>query len=83
MMYEIRKLRRDGMDKPEQQRLRHEDEREERELQAYVMRSITRDMLSGIPGTRPPHLRPDEQKLAAENSQAQWSNTPYVSQQGR
>ncbi|KAK5943447.1 Protein png1 [Knufia obscura] len=79
MMYEIRKLRRDGMNKPDQQRLRAEDEREERELQAYVMRSITKDMLSSMPGSRPEVGRPDEQKIRTQaQEQAQWAGTPFV-----
>jgi len=67
------------MNKPDQQRLRGEDEREERELQAYVMRSITKDMLSSMPGSRPEAGRPDEQKIRTQaQEQAQWAGTPFV-----
>lgn len=79
MMYEIRKLRRDGMNKPDQQRLRGEDEREERELQQYVMRSITKDLLNSAPGSRPDAGRSDDQKRPTQSSQqAQWAGTPFV-----
>jgi len=79
MMYEVRKLRRDGMNKPDQQRLRGEDEREERELQQYVMRSITKDLLNSTPGSRPDAGRSDDQKVPTQSSQqAQWAGTPFV-----
>ncbi|KAK5090536.1 Protein png1 [Lithohypha guttulata] len=82
MMYEIRKLRRDGMNKPDQQRLRAEDEREEHELQAYVAHAVTRDMLNSIPGSRRQHSRPGEQKVVNEaQQQAQWQNTPFIPHQ--
>lgn len=77
MTYEIRKLRRDGTNKPDQQKLRAEDEREERELQSYVIRSITKDMLNSMPGTQQHAGRPDEQKASAQQ-QAQWENIPFV-----
>ena len=80
MMYEIRKLRRDGMPKPEQTRIRHEDEREERELQAYVMRSLTKDMLHGMPGSQA--QAPQNHKLAEREAEAQ-QNTPYIPEQPR
>lgn len=75
-MYEIRKLRRDGMAKPDQQRLRAEDEKEERELQTYVAHAITRDMLNIMPGSRP---QQQDNKVTSEAQQnAQWQNTPFV-----
>lgn len=80
-MLEIRKIRRDGMNKPDQQKLRAEDEREERELQSYVAHSITRDMLSAMPGSRPqPPPRPDEQKLSTQAQQIQREHSPFVPQ---
>ena len=79
MMYEIRKIRRDGMAKPEQQKLRAEDEREERELSAYVAHSITRDMLSAMPGSRPQHAgRSTEQKTPLQQQQVQRESSPFV-----
>lgn len=84
-MYEIRKLRRDGMSKPDVQKLRAEDEREERELQSYVAHAITRDMLSSMPGSRPQpgtgHPRAEEQKAAVQPSQQdQWQASQFVPQ---
>lgn len=75
-MYEIRKLRRDGMNKPDQQRLRAEDEREERELQTYVAHAITKDMLNGMPGSKPQTQR-DNKVTSEAQQEAQW-HTPFV-----
>lgn len=68
-MLEIRKLRREGLDKSVQQKLRHEDEREERELQSYVAQAITHDMLRAMPSSRP--LRTEGSKTAADQQQQQ------------
>lgn len=72
------------MSKPEQQKLRAEDEREERELQSYVAHAITRDMLNAMPGTRPVpgfgHPRADEQKTAVQSQQDQWEASQFVPQ---
>jgi len=81
-MYELRKIRRDGMNKPDQQRLRGEDEREERELTGYVAQSIAKDMINSIPGAPQSAGRPDEQKISTQSQQAQWANTPYTPHQG-
>lgn len=79
-MLEIRKLRRENLDKPAQQRLRHEDEREERELQSYVAHAIAQDMLNAMPGSRP--TRTEDQKTAAEQQQAmQYENTTHPANQ--
>lgn len=75
-MLEIRKLRRDGMDKSQQQRLRHEDQREERELQSYVAQAITQDMLRAMPNSR---ILPEETKHAAE--QQQHNDTSFTTNQ--
>jgi peptide-N4-(N-acetyl-beta-glucosaminyl)asparagine amidase len=50
IIHEIRKLRRENMDKAIQTRLRKEDDREERELRSYVAHSITHEMLNSFPG---------------------------------
>lgn len=75
IMQEIRKLRRENLDKPVQQQLRREDEREERELQAYVMRSLAHDMINSMPGAVTP-TRGDEVKTPAQRQDTtmQWSN---------
>lgn len=81
IMYEIRKLRRDGMNKPEQQKLRWDDEREEKELQSFVATSITQDMLNSIPGSQQPSGIPGEQKAFTQSQQAQYDSTPFVPHQ--
>lgn len=82
-MHEIRKIRRDGRDKPEQQRLRREDEREEKELQSYVAHSLARDMLVSMPGTNASALqssndtdfkRPVQQQEATAYNEQQFMN---------
>lgn len=73
MMYEIRKIRRDGMHKPDQQRLRAEDEREERELTSYVAHSIARDMIQSLPGSQP--------NLENKAREAQLESTPFAQHQ--
>lgn len=80
-MYEIRKLRRDGMNKPEQQNLRWDDEKEEKELQSFVATSITQDMLKSMPGSQSASARPGEQKAQTQAQQAQYDSTPYVPHQ--
>ena len=50
IIHEIRKLRRENMDKAVQTRLRKEDEREERELRSFVAQSITHEMINSLPG---------------------------------
>lgn len=74
-MQEIRKLRRENLDKSVQHQLRREDDREERELQAYVMRSLAHDMINSMPGAITP-ARGDEVKAPAERQDTtmQWSN---------
>jgi peptide-N4-(N-acetyl-beta-glucosaminyl)asparagine amidase len=49
-MHEIRKLRRENMDKEQRRRLMKEDEREERELRGYVAASLTEDMINSFQG---------------------------------
>lgn len=78
IMYEIRKLRRDGMNKPEQQNLRWDDEKEEKELQSFVATSVTQEMLKSMPGSQQASDRSGEQKLATQSQQAQYDSTPFV-----
>jgi peptide-N4-(N-acetyl-beta-glucosaminyl)asparagine amidase len=49
-MHEIRKLRRENMDKPARAQLIREDEREERELRSYVAQTLTSEMINSLPG---------------------------------
>jgi peptide-N4-(N-acetyl-beta-glucosaminyl)asparagine amidase len=51
IIHEIRKLRRENMDKEVRRRLMKEDEREERELRGYVAQSLTADMINSLPGS--------------------------------
>ena len=74
---EIRKMRRGDMDKSIQNRLRHEDEREDRELRRFVAHSLTAEMISSIPGaanpageeTKPPAELPESERPVHWNSQ--------------
>ena len=85
IMHEVRKNRRENMDKPVRTQLMREDEREERELRSYVAHSITHDMLTTIPGSvnaqdsnevkRP--VDPQQQQAAS-----QWSQQ-HTEQSGR
>jgi len=84
-MHEIRKIRRENMDKPVQARLRREDEREERELRGYVAATLADDMLNSIPGTTNPQ-RGEDVKTPAERQQeaaVRWSNQQQMDQSGR
>ncbi|KAL2427206.1 Protein png1 [Exophiala dermatitidis] len=76
IMHEIRKIRRENMDKSVRQKLMREDEREERELRGYVAQSLASDMLSTLPGSINAQ-RGDEVKNPAERqpeATVQWSN---------
>ena len=74
IMHEIRKLRRENMDKPQRARLMKEDEREEKELRRYVAQSLTAEMLSSVPGA--PAASGVEVKTPAqlEQEQAAWAS---------
>jgi len=65
------------MDKEVRRRLMKEDEREERELRAYVAQSLASDMINSMPGAVQPEQR-DGVKTPAERQQEatarQWSN---------
>lgn len=69
------------MGKPEQQNLRWDDEREEKELQSFVATSVTQDMLKSFPGSQQQSARPGEQKAATQAQQAQYGSTPFVPHQ--
>ena len=43
-------MRRENMDKPIQSRLRHEDDREDRELRRFIANALTAEMMNSIPG---------------------------------
>ena len=50
ILQEIKKMRRENMDKSEQSRLMKEDAREEKELRSYVAQALTAQMVRGLPG---------------------------------
>ncbi|RMD43926.1 hypothetical protein DV735_g1221, partial [Chaetothyriales sp. CBS 134920] len=75
IIHEIRKMRRENMDKPIQNGLRHEDEREERELRRYVAHSLTAEMINQVNAVTNPGS--NEAKTPAgvvEPERSQWSN---------
>ncbi|KIX07007.1 uncharacterized protein Z518_04983 [Rhinocladiella mackenziei CBS 650.93] len=85
IMHEIRKIRRENMDKSVRQQLLREDEREERELRSYVVQSLASEMINSLPGAAP-HQRGDEVKNPAERQQEapiQWSSPQHMDQPGR
>lgn len=50
IMQEIKKMRRENMDKSDQSRLMKEDAREEKELRSYVAQALTAQMVNNMPG---------------------------------
>lgn len=81
-MHEIRKIRRENMDKPVRAQLMREDEREERELRSYVAHSLAHDMIHSVPGAVTPQ-RGDEVKTPAERQQGTdvaWSSQHQLNQ---
>ncbi|KIW96667.1 uncharacterized protein Z519_02058 [Cladophialophora bantiana CBS 173.52] len=75
IMHEIRKIRRENMDKHVRNQLMREDEREERELRSYVAQSLASDMINSMPGPINAE-RPDEVKHPVDRQQevaVQWS----------
>lgn len=84
IMHEIRKIRRENLDKSVRHQLMREDEREERELRTYVAHSLASDMINSMPGALNP-LRGDEVKTASERQQdaaVQWADAHHTDQPG-
>ncbi|KIX95920.1 uncharacterized protein Z520_08175 [Fonsecaea multimorphosa CBS 102226] len=80
--HEIRKIRRENMDKHVRHQLMREDEREERELRSYVAQSLTSDMINSMPGSVNAD-RPDEVKHPVDRQQeVQWPQQ-QMDQSGR
>ena len=76
-------MRRENMDKPNRAKLLREDDREERELRAYVASSVASEMISSFPGAIPqPDTRPEVLKSLAEREQeaaaAAGENVPWM-----
>ena len=75
-MQEIRKIRRENLDKEARRRLMKEDDREERELRGYVAQSLTAEMVSSLPGSVSGESRGDEVKAPAarQSGSPEWIN---------
>ena len=75
-MLEIRRIRRENIDKEARRRLMIEDDREEKELRSYVAQSITAEMVSSLPGARNNDNRGNEVKTPAarQSGSAEWIN---------
>jgi peptide-N4-(N-acetyl-beta-glucosaminyl)asparagine amidase len=79
---EIKKMRRENMDKSDQSRLLKEDAREEKELRSYVAQALTAQMVSTMPGAVQGQSRnvlsppADEVKTPAgrESQSSEWIN---------
>ena len=61
-IHEIRRIRRENLQKEERHRLRKEDEREERELRGYIARAITTEIINLVPRDSS-NSRADEVKI--------------------
>ena len=71
--HEIRKLRRENMDKEQRRRLMREDEREEKELRGYVAQSLTEEMMNSLPNSANPQEAKTREQLEQEQAAA-WQN---------
>ncbi|KAJ9643143.1 uncharacterized protein PV06_05581 [Exophiala oligosperma] len=84
IMHEIRKIRRDSLDKSVRTQLMRDDEREERELRSYVASSLANDMIHSIPGAVN-QQRSDEVKTPAgapQEAAVQWSSHSQMDHSG-
>lgn len=73
VIHEIRKKRRESMSKTDQRRLMKEDEREEKELRAYMASALAAEINNLLPRQQTsgrPDGRPDEQKTPASMQDA-------------
>ena len=77
IIHEIRKLRRENMEKETRRRLMKEDEREERELRSYVAHALTSEMIHALPGS----VQSEEAKSAAERQREAAEQTQWTHQQ--
>ena len=76
IIHEIRKMRRDNLDKEARRRLMREDEREESELRSYVAQTLTSQMVNSIPGSTTDGSRSDEVKtpVGRQSGTSEWIN---------
>ncbi|CRG90022.1 peptide-N4-(N-acetyl-beta-glucosaminyl)asparagineamidase [Talaromyces islandicus] len=74
-IYEIRRIRREKLPEQEHQRLRKEDEREERDLRMLTMSALAKEITSLFPGaSRPVHGDEHKTPLTQDQDAAQWVN---------
>jgi peptide-N4-(N-acetyl-beta-glucosaminyl)asparagine amidase len=80
IMLEIRKIRRENLDKPARMQLVREDDREERQLRGYVAHALTSEMISTMSGAVG-ESRQEGVKSPAERQDgptvAQWAPTGH------
>lgn len=69
VILEIRKQRRDNLQKTDSKRLKKEDEREEKELRTYMASGFAAELTNMFHATR---SRSDEQKTPASREEAEW-----------
>ena len=76
VIHEIRRIRRENLPKEQHHRLRKEDEREERELRAYMAQAIATEIISLVPGELS-NPRSDEVKVPVpgQNGTVEWANS--------
>jgi len=70
-MQEIRKIRRENVDKEGRRRLMREDDREEKELRSYVAQQVAEEMVNSLPG-----------RVQGEGSMVQEIKVPEARQSG-
>ena len=75
VIHEIRRIRREKLSKEERRRIMKEDEREEREMRAYMAQSITAEINNLLPNATS-NARPDEVKVPVtrEDGAVEWVN---------
>ena len=76
IMLEIRRIRRENIDKEARRRLMIEDDKEEKELRGYVAKSIAAEMVNSLPGACNNDNRGNEVKTPAvrQSGSAEWIN---------
>ncbi|KAL2216639.1 putative peptidase [Thermoascus aurantiacus ATCC 26904] len=77
VMLEIRKIRRENLSKQERRRLMKEDEREEKELRAYMASALAAEMTNLLPPNQQQTTRSDDQKtpVSRQEAAAEWLRT--------
>lgn len=83
VLQEIKRMRRENLSKEERRRLVKEDEREERELRAFMAQALATEMSNLLPYNAPSG-RPDEIKVPVNGQSATvgWNNSINQNQAG-